>query len=128
MPKSQTQPEESSRQPSVEQMYQDYFQAYSQAMAETVAYTTKMTSIAMQIAQIAVAGGMKAGHAAAQGLPAAASARPEEMPHVPDIMTGAAQLQNMMMKNMTDWQQQVLRTLPAMNGIGPNGGGAGAPR
>lgn len=125
MAKSPTPPEDLTPQPSIERLCQDCFQVYTQALAETAAYTARMTNIAMQFAQIAVSNGMKAGGAAADAAHGAA-AHAQDAPPIPDIMTGAAQLQNLMMRNMSDWQQQMLRGLPNMNGAAGHGGGHSA--
>ena len=121
MAKSPTPPEDLTPQPSIARLYQDCFQVYTQALAETAAYTARMTNIALQLTQIAVSNGMKAGNAAAEAAQSGAG-HAHDAPPIPDIMTGAAQLQNIMMRNMSDWQQQILRGMPNMNGAAGPGG------
>lgn len=101
-----------------------YLNACNQAMAETAAYAGRMTGIALQLAQMAMTGGMPAGSEpdVAEGT----DARTEEAAPVPDLFTSATQWQSQMMRNVSDWQQQVLRNMPAFTQGRPDGGGARA--
>jgi hypothetical protein len=97
---------------SQERIYQAYLDGYNQAVLETVSYAGKMTGIALQLMQATMANSMMSG-LPGLGSVAASGNRAADSSPVPGLMAEATQWQNLLMQNMSDWQQQMLRNAPA---------------